>query len=221
MKFLLIIIGFLFCAMTVFSQGMASWDSTSRPNVYNMLVERFQNFPPDKNDIVFLGNSITFWADWRDRLEDCEIRNQGIPGDITFGVLDRIKEVTRGKPSKIFILIGINDLSHGIPDEVILNNYRRIINKIRKNSPSTRIYFQTLLPTSSSRFKDKKDDILKINATLKAIAKEEGITCIDLYSHLVDSTGNLIKRYTWDGVHLTQKGYEEWVRVLREGHYLK
>ncbi len=217
---------FLVLSLSALAQGKVSWDSTARPNVYNMLVERFRNFPPDRSDIVFLGNSITFWGDWKERLKDCGVKNQGIPGDITFGVLDRIGEVVKGKPSKVFILIGINDLAHHIPDSVIIENYRRIIARIEKGSPETEIFFQTLLPTNSTfqrmwNFHNKDNDIRKINIALKELTAKEGIRFIDLYSHFVDSTGNLIKEYTWDGVHLTQKGYGEWVKILKGGHYLK
>jgi lysophospholipase L1-like esterase len=38
-----------------------------------------------------------------------EARNQGISGDITFGVLQRLDEVTEGHPAKVFILIGLSD----------------------------------------------------------------------------------------------------------------
>jgi lysophospholipase L1-like esterase len=208
------------------SQNKISWDSTSRPAVYSPLVGQFRAFPPGKKDIVFLGNSITFWGDWGERFKKLKIKNQGIPGDITFGVLDRIHEVISGKPSKVFILIGINDIARHIPDSVIIRNYIRIIDRIRAGSPATKIFFQTLLPTNASfhaltSHYHKEKDILEINAALRKIASEKKIGLIDLYAHFADASGNLIKDYSWDGVHLTQKGYAQWVKILKEGHYLK
>jgi len=38
-------------------------------------------------------------------------------------VLERLSEVTEGKPAKVFVLIGINDIEHNIPDTLIVNNY--------------------------------------------------------------------------------------------------
>lgn len=212
-------------SVNALSQSKIPWDSTYRPEVYNMLVERFQSFPPGKKDVVFLGNSITFWGDWKERLKSWHIKNQGIPGDITFGVLQRLKEAMSGKPSKIFILIGINDIAHHIPDSVILKNYERIIDGIHEGSPSTMIFFQTLLPTNASFHKlpgyyHREKDILKINAGLKKIAAKKDVTFINLYPHFADTSGNLIKDYTWDGVHLTQKGYVEWIKFLKDRHYL-
>lgn len=203
----------------------SSWDSTSRPAVYAPLVEQFRTFPPGKKSLVLLGNSITFWGDWTERLGK-KIKNQGIPGDNTYGVLDRIPEVVRNKPSGVFILIGINDLAANIPDQVILMNYARIIDRIRSASPSTKIYFQTLLPTNASfrasvNHYHKEKNILRINAVLKEIAHEKQIGLIDLYAHFADSSGALIRDYTWDGVHLNQRGYDQWVSLLKKGHYLK
>ncbi|TAN13123.1 MAG: sialate O-acetylesterase [Chitinophagaceae bacterium] len=230
MKFfvkILVFAGFCFfmSLLEASSQSKVSWDSTYRPDVYNMLVEGFRTFPPRQKDIVFLGNNITFWGDWKERLKNCHVKNQGIPGDITFGVIDRLKEAISGKPSKIFILVGVNDIARHIPDSVIVRNYARIINYLQVNSPSTIIFFQTLLPTNPSfhslpDYYHKEKDILEINAALKKIALSTKIKLIDLYPHFVDSSGNLKKDFTWDGVHLTQKGYTEWVQILKTGHYL-
>lgn len=207
------------------AQHKTSWDSTSRPAVYWPLVEQFRAFPPRKKDVVLLGNSITFWGDWAERLGR-KIKNQGIPGDNTFGVLNRIQEVIQNHPSKVFILIGINDLAANIPDSIILINYVRIIDRIKTASPSTEIYFQTLLPTNASfgvlaNHYYKEKNILAINAALKEIASEKEIKIIDLYTSFADTSGNLIKDYSWDGVHLTQKGYAQWVKVLKDGGNLK
>jgi lysophospholipase L1-like esterase len=190
-----------------------------------MMLGQFRAFSHTKRDIVFLGNSITFWGLWTKRLENLRVQNRGIPGDMTFGVLDRLDEVTDGQPRKVFILIGINDLARGVPDSVILINYRRIIDRIREASPRTKVYFQSLLPTNASfhtmeAYYRQKQRILDINAALKIITEKKRIGFIDLYSHFVDSSGSLIRKYSWDGVHLNEEGYKVWVEVLRQGHYL-
>ena len=38
------------------------------------------------------------------------VRNRGISGDVTDGVLLRLGELIKYKPTSIFIMIGINDL---------------------------------------------------------------------------------------------------------------
>src|SRR6476660_6151380 len=133
----------LFFSLAILTRAQEKWDSTYRPGSYQLKVDQFRSFPNSKNDVIFLGNSITAGTDWNELLRLPQARNRGISGDITFGVLERLDEVTEGKPAKIFILIGINDVSRNIPDSVIIANYHRMIDRIRKASSATRIYFYT------------------------------------------------------------------------------
>ena len=48
--------------------------------------------------------------------------------------------VVKGKPAKIFIPIGINDISRGIEVEIIVQNMKQIVEKIQNESPKTKIY---------------------------------------------------------------------------------
>lgn len=215
----------LLCTLAVVAQE-PKWDSTYRPDIYSPKVAMFRSFGHTKKDIVFLGNSITFWGEWGELLRMDHIRNRGIPGDMTFGVLERLDEVTGGQPSKVFILIGINDIAREVPDSVILHNYERIIERIRRESPRTKIFFQTLLPTNASfnklmAYYHQEEHIMKINAGLKSIAAAQNIVLIDLYAAFADKDGSLPKQYTFDGVHLTKEGYDKWVALLKRGKYLK
>ena len=199
------------------------WDSTYRPGMYTMKVEQFRSFADEPGDIIFLGNSITDYTDWAELLQLKQAKNRGISGDITFGVLERLDEVTAGRPAKVFVLIGINDIARNIPDSVILENYTKIIHRIKKESPKTKIYFNTLLPVNNT-FPDKahfnKDEhIQNVNAGLKKIAAAEGITVIDIYPHFLDSEKRLDKKYTYDGLHLDGEGYLLWAQLLKP--YLK
>jgi len=202
------------------------WDSTYRPAAYKFELEQFKSFPNSSKEIIFLGNSLTAHTTWNELLSLPEARNRGISGDITFGVLERLDEVIEGKPAKVFILIGINDISRNIPDEVILQNYYRMISRIKKGSPKTKIYLQTLLPTNSSfgKFKNhynKQGHVLWVNNAIKELGKKEKITVIDLYPAFLDNEQNLRKELTHDGLHLTLAGYQVWAGVLKKGNYLK
>jgi len=202
------------------------WDSTYRPNNWELKVGQFKSFPNSSKDIIFLGNSITAGVDWMELLERTDVRNRGISGDISFGVLERLNEVTEGKPSKVFILIGINDISRNIPDSFIVGNYKKIIERIKKESPLTKIYFQTLLPVNNefTQFKNhynKDEHILYINEELKKLAAKEKITLIDLYPHFLSADKKLDKKYTIDGLHLNAEGYKVWKDILMKGHYLE
>lgn len=211
----------LLCLSISFAYSQqVKWDSTYRPGLYEFEEQLYQSYPHSTTDIVFLGNSITDRVDWNELLGMCNVHNRGISGDITFGVLQRLNEVIDGHPAKVFILIGINDVSRNIPDSIIANNFRRIVQRIKAGSPQTKIYFQTLLPVNNefTQFKshyNKDEHILWLNEQIKKLAKEEMIDVIDLYPHFLNSANKLDKKYTLDGLHLNAEGYKVWAALLK------
>ncbi|MES2417701.1 MAG: GDSL-type esterase/lipase family protein [Bacteroidota bacterium] len=201
------------------------WDSTYRPAKYAELAAKFKAETPSKKDYIFLGNSITAGTDWAKLLSLPQAKNRGISGDITFGVLGRLQEIIAGKPAKIFILIGINDISRNIPDSIILNNYKTIVRRIREGSKQTRIYFYTLLPVNSSfaKFKNhynKDEHILYLNEQIRKMTAKN-VTIIDLYPNFLDKDNHLKAELTKDGLHLIPEGYKVWADLLNAGGYLK
>ena len=210
---------FVFLLSFSVSAQTVKWDSSYRPANFTQRVANFRSYPNSSTDIIFLGNSITDFTDWNELLQLPQARNRGISGDMTFGVLERLDEVTEGKPAKIFILIGINDISRNIPDSVILDNYRKIIRRIKNVSPQTKIFFNTLLPVNNT-FPDrshfnKDEHIAAVNEGLKKIAFAEEITVIDIHPEFLDENKRLDKKFTYDGLHLNADGYQKWAAILK------
>ena len=202
-----------------------SWDSTARPGSFLKKIAEFKAEGIQKKDFVFLGNSITAGTNWASLLGLPNAKNRGIGGDITFGVLERLDQGISGKPAKVFVLIGINDISRNIPDSIILRNYKRIISRIKAGSRKTKIYFYTLLPVNASfkKFKNhygKDEHILWLNSEIKKLA-DKRVTIIDLYSHFLDADNHLKAELTHDGLHLKPEGYQVWADLLKKGGYLK
>jgi lysophospholipase L1-like esterase len=203
-----------------------NWDSLYRPGNFKLKITQFKSYPNSSKDIIFLGNSITAGVDWNELLQMNTARNRGISGDISFGILERLDEITEGKPAKVFILIGINDISRNIPDAVIMQNYKSIVQRIKQQSPRTKIYFQTLLPVNNefTQFRNhynKDEHILWINEQIKMLGKEQNFTVIDLYTPFLNADKKLDKQYTEDGLHLNAAGYKLWASILKSGNYLK
>jgi len=216
----LVIAGLLISEVCL-SWAQSSWDSTYRPDIYKAQLELFKAMPLGKKDVVFYGNSITFWGDWPELLKSKKLKNRGIPGDTSFGLLELLAATIRDNPDLVFIMIGINDLARGIPQEVIINNYKRIVALIREASPKTKICFQSMLPVNESFGKLKghyrrANKIPVINDFLRGWTKEQGIGYVDLFSVMADENGRLKASYTWDGIHLTLEGYRKWVEVLKK-----
>jgi lysophospholipase L1-like esterase len=212
-------LGLMLACLQGIAQEKLAWDSSYRPGNYHSRVENFRSYPDSREDIVFLGNSITHYAEWQELLKLPQARNRGISGDISFGVLERLDEISAGFPQKVFILIGINDIARNIPDSVILCNYRRIINRLRSESPGTRIYFQSLLPVNDSfparNHFGKDEHIAAVNTGLASICREMQVEFIDIHSAFLDANKKLDRKFTYDGLHLNAAGYVHWAEILK------
>lgn len=174
---------------------------------------------PVTGGIVFLGDSLTDNNEWNEMFNSIDIYNRGIQGDTTDGVVERIGQVTEGKPKKIFLMIGHNDLLRGNNAENIdnlVNNYSKIIETIKKDSPNTEVYIQSILPVNNELFGDEieNSDINAVNERLKKLEKDN-VKYVDLYSLFVKDN-QLNSKYTNDGVHLTGDGYMLWKKAIEQ-----
>lgn len=120
-------------------------------NNYKKIIKEFKKNPLEFDDIVFLGNSITAEGeDWGRRFGYSKIKNRGIGGDVTDGVLARLDEIIYFKPRAVFLLIGINDLWNNTPTipkpAYIGTNIIKIADIIKRRSSDTKVYIQTVLP---------------------------------------------------------------------------
>lgn len=217
---ILVTVSLAFSGIDAKAQTVA-WDSTFRPPAYRVKADQFRSYKSSPRDYIFLGNSITANTDWSELLSEHRAKNRGISADITFGVLERLGDITKGKPAKIFLLIGINDISRNIPDELIVRNFHRIINQIRTETPRTKIYIHTLMPVNQTfnRFPNhygKDEHILFVNDAIRNMADNKHVFIIDLYPAFLDSDKRLISEYTHDGLHLTVAGYQHWARILNK-----
>ncbi|MBS7409581.1 MAG: sialate O-acetylesterase [Muribaculaceae bacterium] len=176
----------------------------------------FELLPIKSTDIVFLGDSQTNGCEWAELLGNPNVKNRGISSDVIQGFADRVQPIIDGEPAKIFILGGVNDVSHSISADSIATAMRNLVRKIKVGTPCTKIYLQSLLPIDNSfkRYKNligKEQVIVDANVLLKKMAEEEDIVWIDLFSKMVDpATGAMRKGLSNDGLHLLGEGYFVW-----------
>lgn len=164
--------------------------------------------------IVFIGDSQIEYGNWNELLNRGDILNRGIAGDVTSGVLARIEEVVRHNPTKVFIQVGTNDLSMGMAEKQIIEDYSRVIEEIQENSQAA-IFVNSILPVQDlpGEFY-QNSEILALNRALKQLCTTKGVTFIDLSEQLTDDLGNLNQALTNDGLHLNAKGYLIWADIL-------
>ena len=198
-------------------------EPVKRPNYsayYFHRVEHFRALPNDKNEIIFLGDSITDGAEWAELTNNLLAKNRGISGDVTDGVLYRLDEVTESKPAKIFIMIGINDLATGLTIDKIFDNYIKIVNQIKEQSPETDVFIESILPVNDTfpGFKNhtnKTEQVLELNSRLGKLAAEKNYTYVDLFSSFA-LDNKLKKELTEDGLHVNGEGYLLWYSIIKK-----
>jgi lysophospholipase L1-like esterase len=185
--------------------------------VYKSETERFMR-SDEKSDIVMFGNSITSQADWNELLGREDIVNRGISGDITEGMLKRIRSVLKVKPKYCFFMGGINDITRRVSYEKTLSNIQIISETLKTNGIIPVI--QSVLYTESRFFSSDYNNpiVTKLNDDIMEFCSENGIDFIDLNRYMSENN-SLRSEYTHDGLHLNAEGYAVWSRILTT--YLK
>jgi len=209
-----------------------SWSQVNPPlfpdsmfsTYYHQRVSLFRNLPQTKEDIIFLGNSITDGGEWSELFVDLKIKNRGISGDITAGVLNRLDEVYSRRPAKVFLLIGTNDLARNLSPDSVTKNIFQIAGLLHEKSPLTKLYVQSVFPVNEqfgkfSGHTSKKQQIIETNQLLRRHAAQYKYQYTDVGTSLSDSTGRLSAAYTNDGLHLTGPGYVRWKETIYESIY--
>ena len=99
----------------------------------------------DKDNFVLLGDSITDWYPVEEFFDDLPVVNSGIAGYHTIDILNNLKEmVWIYNPTKVFILIGTNDIGAGVEKKEVVSNIKKIIKEIKNLRPQAKIYLQSI-----------------------------------------------------------------------------
>ena len=172
-------------------------------------------------NIVFLGDSITDFYDLDKYYPDNSVVNSGISGDVSEDILnDMYNRVYKYNPSKVFLLIGTNQLMKDDNDKII-SDVKKIIESIHDNRPITKIYVESIYPVNKDLDKNmvknrENNRIVEINNKIEEIVKDkEYIEYINIYDSLLKD-GVLNEEYSEDGLHLNDKGYEIVTNILKK-----
>lgn len=167
------------------------------------------------DNYLFLGDSITEQYDLDEYYNDLPVVNSGISGNKTKDLLNDLNNrVYQYNPSKVFLLIGTNDIQSKVEEDVIVNNIKKILEDIHENRPYAKLYLEAIYPVDegSSGAQDRTNkEIQSINASLEDYCKKNDITFIDMYDLLLDPESDkdrLFEDYSKDGLHISDEGYE-------------
>lgn len=177
----------------------------------NHRYDAFKVLPINSEQIVFIGNSITNMHEWWEAFGNHNIVNRGVSGAITDEGLANIEAIAAGKPKKVFIMLGTNDLgTSGInTTEHVLQNISLIVDRFKQTSPYTQVYVQSILPSASGIRTLEAEQAA--NAALETMCTEKGATYIDLWEAMQGITNNTL---SYDYLHLTSDGYKIWCDII-------
>ncbi|GAB1462057.1 hypothetical protein MASR2M52_00240 [Pedobacter sp.] len=198
---------------------LPTYPQAAFPTYYWQKSTHFETLQEKQKSVLFIGDSLTDGAEWSTLFSDTYALNFGISGEISAGVINRLPEIVRRRPAKVFLMIGINDLARNISVDSLLANIKSIVGYIKQNSSTTKVFVQNLLPVNDD-FKaflghtNKGDSILKFNAKLSIEAQKSTFLMVDLHSSFCDQSGKLKKEFTNDGLHLKGAGYALWKHLI-------
>ncbi|MDO5382562.1 MAG: GDSL-type esterase/lipase family protein [Eubacteriales bacterium] len=126
--------------------------------------------------------------------------------------LDYVSEVKGKNPSKIYIMLGLNDLNYGTRSgSDIAGRIETLVKSIKNEIPGAKVCVLSVLPISSS-FESKssvkitQSGIDELNNSLSEKASSMGVTYVDIASCFKDGSGYLGSSYTTGGYDI-KNGY--------------
>lgn len=210
----------LFLLMAVATLSCMAQKKPVNPDVYYARrATLFDLLPVYSSDIIMLGNSLTDGAEWNELFDNCHVKNRGIVGDIIPGFFERLEPIFKGQPRKIFIMGGVNDISHGVSADSIVSAMTQVVTTIQARCPKTEIYVQSMLPFNNDvrlwkLLKGREQVVVDGNKGLESMCQRLGVTFINLYPLFVGENGKMKPEYTNDGLHLMGGAYLIWRDAL-------
>lgn len=212
----------IFLSVTVFSVALFSITYfaflRSDPEVVYQEVEKLVL----SDNYLFLGDSITRAFDIDYHFEGLPVVNSGVDANTTSDVLGDLRiRAFNYNPSKVFLLIGTNDVAKRMDNSEIIENIKKIIDEFQEYRPHAEIYLISVLPVNEN-FRNIRsgtnEQIIELNRLIELLGVQRELNFIDLFEHLTNELGELHEDYTDDGLHITKKGYETIARRLQ--HYI-
>ena len=187
----------------------------------NHRFDSFKVLETNNESIVFIGNSITDMHCWPEAFvtstgEYLPIVNRGNSGTYSTEQSDNIESYINGKPKKVFMMIGTNDISTrglNFTGEQVLQYIKSMVERIQKRSPETSIYLYCILK-SDYGYREEAT-WLHANELIKeyvAKANSDKLKYVDIYDQLACVADGGV--WSYDKLHLTAAAYEIWCRSI-------
>ena len=134
--------------------------------------------------------------------------------------LNYVSDVKDKNPSKVYVLVGLNDLNYGTRTaDNVAERIGTLVSSLKESLPSAKIYVVSLLPItenfeSKSSVKIKQTDIDEVNKKLAESSASMGMTFIDIADAFKDGSGYLNTKFSTGGYNLNHNYYPFFLNKL-------
>ena len=175
----------------------------------------------DNSDrILFVGSSsIRLWQNLEEDMFPLKIIQHGFGGARINDVLfysDRL--INQFSPKAVVIFVGTNDinLKSVKPAEKIREDFVQLIKKIKFDLPETPIFYINITPTPK-RWSVWRHSIKTNRLILESSKKLDNVFTIDTCIELIGDEGEPNpEMYQQDKLHLSEKGYVVWKKIIKK-----
>jgi lysophospholipase L1-like esterase len=171
--------------------------------------------PHPKGALLFVGSSSIRMWDLKKSFPNHKTINHGFGGselEDSLHFADRI--VIPHAPKMIFLYAGDNDINSGKTADRVVTDYRKFVTRINAALPKTLIIFLPIKP-SLARW-EKWPEMNKANLAIRTLSKKNPLLdYLDTTTPMLGENGKpMPDLFEKDGLHLNEKGYQIWNKVV-------
>lgn len=204
---------FLCCSLALFCNAQTGQDFNEE---VALIAQRYDSiWDEEKETIVFTGSSsVRLWEGLEDRFPDHQIINTGFGGSLTSDLFEHLHSLVLAyNPTTVFIYEGDNDLYYRKSPKRVIRITRKIIERIWQNYPETKIILISAKP-SIVRWHLKKR-YYRLNRKLREFAESTPQLYFANVWDVMVRNGEIDESlFVEDGLHINQKGYDLWYKVI-------
>jgi lysophospholipase L1-like esterase len=176
-----------------------------------------KNFP-EKGRILFTGSSSIRFLDSLDKnMEPLKVLNRGFGGAQISHVIHHFEDIVKPyNPKAIVFFCGTNDLTALKTPEETVHDLKKFLSLVRNEFGNIKVYIIGIKPSVDRLYLEKEERIF--NSSINLLASEDiYIEYINVWDSMLNPDGTRMPElYIEDGLHMNQKGYDIWTRLVRK-----
>ncbi|MEY4113971.1 MAG: hypothetical protein RLZ76_664 [Bacteroidota bacterium] len=172
-----------------------------------------------KHPILFVGSSsFTKWKTINNDFPGYPILNRGFGGSSLTDLIHFANEtIFKYKPKQVYIYCGENDLAMdaSVTPGMLLERYKKLHGMIReKLGKKLPVFFISIKP-SIARWKLEKTFIAANEMIKSFLQSDKYANYLDVHQPMLDDKHEVLKDiFVQDNLHMNDKGYAIWIKVI-------